>query len=424
MKVKTILVLLGFFVLAANAQNKNAAIVANDAKVLYVTAMYPFSEGLAVVRNNQSFAVIDATGNIVIPFNKFTYNYNRYYPRFTNGMIRIQNERDGKEFYGFINKKAEVVFPIQFRHGVHFQPEGFATGWKYTSNTTWITHVLRKDGTESTLSNYTAANKYRFDWANPEEWKEGQCIILDLKPYLFGFISFTGKIISPVYVAVTPFSEGLAAVSKKDEMGNVKWGFINPKGETVIPFQFSNKPYPFVSGLSLFKPLSMPDYDYAYMDKTGKIVLKIKRKIGPDPTSWSPEAPNDGSSYGIFQGNFAIWGDRYVRDELLLMDKSGVEHSMNAILKKSGYKLLSWNPKIDNERMIVSLENEVTKVRGTGVISTNGEMIIPPVFAQLSFFDPISKLAYAEAQIGNKFVRGYINEKAIFVIVMGEKTGF
>ena len=75
-----------------------------------------------------------------------------------------------------------------------------------------------------------------------------------------GAIDWEGKTVIPV----EPFSEGLAAVSDKNGTG-----FVNRNGEVVIPLQFEEAK-PFSDGLAVVKK---KDGTYAYIDKTGKIVI-------------------------------------------------------------------------------------------------------------------------------------------------------
>ncbi|KQC02623.1 hypothetical protein AQF98_03340 [Pedobacter sp. Hv1] len=403
-------------VFGAHAQQTEPT-VAKDAKILYFTKLYPFHDGLAVVNTQGSAAIIDGTGKIVIPFGKFEYtNNDGPYPRYFNGMIRIKKDQD---YYGFVNTKGVLVFPIEHRKGVNFQNEGFATVWKYKSEWNWTTYVLKKDGTKTMINNYDAQGKKLFEWDDPFKWHLGMSRIVDKDKYLFGYINYMGKIIKPVFEEITDFSEGLAAVSKKDEMGNKKWGFINMNGETVIPFQFSNQPYPFSSGLSLIKPLNMPDYIYGYIDKLGNIVMKIMKENDPYEMSWSPS--ND-ANVGIFFGQYAFWK---MKDPnlLALMDKTGKIKILNDVVKRNGVTIVSWENRINDNMIRVFGYSGAKAIFKVGLIDINGSVIIPPIFNLLNDFDPVSKLAYAEATINNNEVKGYVDSKGIFRMILGKATG-
>lgn len=103
--------------------------------------------------------------------------------------------------------------------------------------------------------------------------KDGKC----------GFIDNTGKwIITPKFQDIQEFSEGLAAAKY-----NSKWGYIDKRGDWVIQPKFNSiicrpeKKYeklPICDGTSNFhEGLAGIQYDLkneAYIDKTGKIIIK------------------------------------------------------------------------------------------------------------------------------------------------------
>ena len=87
----------------------------------------------------------------------------------------------------------------------------------------------------------------------------GYKTLLVEKNSLFGFIDRQGQIvIEPKYKDAHSFSDGLAAVSN-----GKKWGFINLKGDTVIPFRFDDVFDGFNNGLS----------DVTIKDSCGYIVV-------------------------------------------------------------------------------------------------------------------------------------------------------
>ena len=67
----------------------------------------------------------------------------------------------------------------------------------------------------------------------------------------WGFIDKKGNVVIPfVYEGAGAFSEGLAAVRREDRNGDWKSGFIDKKGNEVIPFVY-NEAYVFSEGLAL-----------------------------------------------------------------------------------------------------------------------------------------------------------------------------
>ena len=84
-----------------------------------------------------------------------------------------------------------------------------------------------------------------------------------------GAIDWEGNTVIPfVYLYVDFFSEGMAAV--KDENG---MGFVNRSGALVVPTQFQTT-RAFSDGLAV---VEKKDDTYAYIDKTGKIVIDASK---------------------------------------------------------------------------------------------------------------------------------------------------
>lgn len=93
--------------------------------------------------------------------------------------------------------------------------------------------------------------------------------------------SKTGKEVIPVKylstghndIGINSFSEGLVALLNQDQ----KYGFVNTKGKTVIPFKYASAES-FSEGLAV---VSKAEYDgeyilpgnYGFIDKTGKVVV-------------------------------------------------------------------------------------------------------------------------------------------------------
>ncbi|MDX1959094.1 MAG: WG repeat-containing protein [Leptospiraceae bacterium] len=89
--------------------------------------------------------------------------------------------------------------------------------------------------------------------------------------YLFGFMDTSGKITIPqIYEGVGRFSQGLAPV-KKDGL----WGYINPKGEVIISFQFkSAKPFSDDPILAPAEKNDVGEKAWGYIDTKGNWVVQ------------------------------------------------------------------------------------------------------------------------------------------------------
>lgn len=409
---------------AALAQNQKAGTISPDARsIVHVTALYPFSEGLAILRNGNVYCVINEKTEIVVPYNKYQF-YISDKKGYVNGMCAIIDDNRKK---GFIDKQGKLIFPIQFGFVTPFLKEGIAYAMNYDKKIDAnLLYILNKDGTRILINNRNASGKKIFD-LDPENWSEGLCPIYESKsgPYSRGYLNALGKIAIPFqYIGAQPFSNGLAAVSKKDDFGNVKWGFINKSNQVVIPFQFSNEPYPFTDGISIIKPLNIPDFNYGLIDKTGNVIAKFKTEN--DSEGWHPRmsATDD---FGEFKNGIAPWSQFRTaateKTQLNFMDKTGRNFSFDKNINDAGYEVIQSNYMIQGNKICFYGKDKNGSV-GMGVIDTRGEMIISPVFRHISDFDPVSNLAYAEYQNGSDMIIGYINPQGIFVIVTKEKTGF
>ena len=86
---------------------------------------------------------------------------------------------------------------------------------------------------------------------------------------MFGFIDKSfNEIISPMYSRVWEFSNGLAAVEI-----NKKIGFINEKGELIIPPKFDKVINSFRFG---YAKITLNDKNYL-IDKKGNTFLELKK---------------------------------------------------------------------------------------------------------------------------------------------------
>lgn len=102
-----------------------------------------------------------------------------------------------------------------------------------------------------------------------QSFSEGLAAVPDSNK-LFGFINERGETVIPhKFTNAHEFSEGLAAVADGD-----KWGFIDTTGKWVFKPQFVWGDA-FVDGHSLVRVGTQPDVDYALIDRKGRIKFQI-----------------------------------------------------------------------------------------------------------------------------------------------------
>lgn len=181
-----------------------------------------FSDGMAAVRIGEKWGVIDKTGKMVVPpkYNKIGY--------YREGMADVNIGGQTRFLYGF-----EIT-------------EG---GWGF----------IDKTGKEITPLHYDNVKGFFEGLASVER---------DKKQF---YIDKTGKeVIHAKYNIAYSFQNGLAKVQNS----NRQWGFINAKGEEVIPPAFEDVG-DFSDGLASFQyPYHQQrNHKKGYIDKTGKEIV-------------------------------------------------------------------------------------------------------------------------------------------------------
>ncbi len=158
-----------------------------EIKPVYSEARY-FYGGLAPVKQNGKWGVIDKDGHFVVP-----PTYKDTGPSYNDGLLAV---KDNKNRWGFIDGAGQVVVPLQYKEVSPTFNEGYAA--------------------------------------------------VENDKKLWGFIDKKGNVtIEPQYKAIlTPFSEGLAGVKTID--GN---GYVKPDGTVAFMANY-DRLYPFDEGLA------------------------------------------------------------------------------------------------------------------------------------------------------------------------------
>lgn len=170
---------------------------------------------------------------------------------YTEGLIPVR--KDGK--WGYINLKNETVIPFIFDDAIDSNSTGYTFWWPNLSRFSY---------------GWDFYDPYRQPQQFGHHFSDGLASVY--KDGKWGYINPRGEVIIPFdYDAVRPFSDGLAAVSR-----NGKWGFINTSGEIIIPMKYV-KVLNCVNGLIAVGDKNT-EFVY-YIDKEGNIVTP-KPKAG------------------------------------------------------------------------------------------------------------------------------------------------
>jgi hypothetical protein len=184
-----------------------------------------FYNGVAVVYNEGKFGVINKSGEIIVPL---IYNeISGFNDRFASVI------KDDK--WGVIDNTGEIIIPFEYDKIVRHIGNGF-----FATSTEFPVGLLNEKGEIVLLAEYDWINYFTEDMANIG--KNGKN----------GFINKTGEIvIPPIYEMANDFSDGMAAIGIPDpDVGRplgflsissrTIWGFIDKTGEIVIPPQYDH----------------------------------------------------------------------------------------------------------------------------------------------------------------------------------------
>jgi hypothetical protein len=251
-----------------------------------------FSEGTCIVKSNGKYGVINMKGKEIIPC-----THERIYDCSDGMFLFYTKDENYNYWYGFLDKTGKVAIEPQYKDA-----EGFSDGLA----------LVKKDAKDSWVDDHAFINK------------KGE-IVVDFKTYtrmksfsdglaavnidnddkdVWGYINTKGEVvIAPTYDYTYPFSDGVAIVGKNDKeflidkkgevafipgkdmefleetfseglmpvaKGNslkAKCGFINTKGEEVLPFE-----YDYAEGFIDGEAYVIKDFKFLVIDKKGEVL--------------------------------------------------------------------------------------------------------------------------------------------------------
>jgi hypothetical protein len=205
-----------------------------------------------------------------------------------------------------------------------------------------------------------------------------------------GFIDRTGRVVIPArFYDAGNFSEGLAYVSLGDER---RFGYINQKGRLVISYRFTWAS-DFHGGLAV---VQLSKGKYAYIDKTGKVVLQSNEWLAIDDFSEGLAGVEvEVTDNSVYRG--------YQDRKYGFIDRTGkfiIPPRFNRVQKFSGGMALFF---------------QTGKSHGYGFIDAKGAFVIKPEYADgRSFSEGLAAMAIKSPD-ERKFW-GYINPQGKWII--------
>jgi hypothetical protein len=372
-----------------------------NAAVLDVDELFPFYDGAAIVRKGTSTALINGKGELIFPFNKYVFDG----PSSKNGFFVT---RAYSNEVGFANAKGKFF---------SLEQGGASIYGKYL-------HIISKSNTsEGSVHLFydNEGNKYTIKGYLTSPYKD--LLSEDLMPFgkdnKNGYKNLSDQVVvQPIYRITKLFSDGAAVVSSNNEFGEMKYGFIDTKGNAITELKFSRPPESFTDGLA--KVYYNEPGKYGFINKKGEVVFS--------------EVSSD--QFGPFIHGYSYKSGR----TRTIMDKDLKQYSMPEFFSQFG--IIAEGGTVEfpsNDRVNVNSTYPVTgfsfyngKVVNYGYIFWDDKSAVYGKFRitnkemeSTNEFDKVSGLKYAVYQkslMADDVIEGYINKKGVFMIIKGEKS--
>ena len=321
-----------------------------------------FQEGLALVRLDKSWGLIDEKGKELTKV-----GYTRIGP-YQDGLAivqvgeKVESKKPEKgELFGAIDRSGREVIPVKYSYLAHNGPL-FTAGIGYSDPV------------------YYPRNK-----------------VWDVQPKQFVVLSRQGKELSRPYDLIEGFSEGMAAVNQGQKWGVNRygfseelepglWGYIDSTGREVVPVSLHSAK-PFQEGRALVFRLHSGN-GTVFIDKTGKDISD-RSYGGGHGYSGGVAQLNRNGRWGLVDRNEKVVAD-FFYTEIKPFDSFGL--AAVEMVEQS----LAPNGQIDRKR---------------GAINRNGEVVVP---LRNWFLDPFQPNGFAK--VWGREVVGRVNTRGKVVL--------
>ncbi len=350
-----------------------------------------FSEGLTWIVLNNKVGYMDKTGKIAIK-PRFEKAWD-----FQEGLALVCKVGEGPGYCGYINKNGKYVIISQFVNAMSFS-EGLAAvkmndQWGYIDKTGKFVITPRYNDAVGSFSEGLAKVSIR------TKDQYGEVI------HNWGYIDKTGNfVITSQFSHAGDFSEDFAGACNS----NNKCGYIDKSGNNVIGYQY-DKVEKFSQGLArVAYTSSFGEDQWGYINKEGKIVIKIQFSDAGDYSSNGLARVCEGNQkcgYIDKTGRFVIGTSFNIRNANSFSD--GI-----ALVKVDGYGYIDRNgtfiikPAFNGVGDFSEGLATVTPGDKWGYINRTGKLVIPPQFTNTNDFSE------GLAAVDN----GYIDKTGKFVI--------
>lgn len=381
-----------------------------------------FLNGMSVVRKGELNSIIDKSGNFLIPYTKSNFEL------LGNGnLVKFQGSIQTAYDLEIIDCKT-LKSKFKCKNSIFGDTKLVENG-----------AVVREFESGKILGDFSKISNQKFTFSGQtfqvQTVKSHNFLFSKIAPVKFstrqtsywGFCDYNGKVIvSPVYLEVGDFSEGICAVSKRNQYGEESWGFIDETGKIVIDFLFSHRPHNMHNSIIRFQ--AKESYK-GFLDKNSNLLFKSNFESALGGYEF-----DDMRNSGYNRVNYtSIIRRPPIKDfcEDVAFEGSRFPDGMR-IIDLKGNKVCSFPTNgID---ILSHFTNGLARVEGSfdnsygvgqGMINKKGQIVIPTVFEEIGPFDPETGLSYAIIQQSKQFgqsLSGYVNTKGQFVIIFKPKS--
>jgi hypothetical protein len=400
-----------------------AGSLSKTVKYIECDYMEPFNRGSAIIRNGTSYGLINAKGDFIVPFGKYSgITTDTRDGRLGGNLMETgffyatYKDPAGKPMACFLNAQGKKVLEITNLANVNFQvsiDRKFLLSELKSLSSNSIEEAfvaIAQDGKKFNLShfkNYTKTLETVF--------ADSMLIYGDKigDKILFGFKNLHNKIIvKPSYNMIQPFSDGVAIIGKLDDLGRMRYGIIDKTGKVNLEPIFQNRPHSFSHGISMVQSTAGFE-DRAYVDRYGKVILQHTKDLS------------------VIYGSVRRKVGSYFFSKDAVIDTLGNIQTKANFLKAfrinqytiPGLKAVNFDFDIKSTDGQLHLEFYFSNERMRGIFNLKENKIIYGDFdknenARSLMLDPISNLIYTIVNLPNsKILEGYMNTNGQFTIL-------
>ena len=297
-----------------------------------------FSDGMAKVNRNGLWGFINQNGDEIIPCRYLSaLDFKEGLAAVSIGDLIITENFSfpNNEKYGVINKEGKVVIPFEFKE-IGLYIKGLARASKLENKELW--------GWIDNKGNWTITPKFSdADDFNENGMAKVRIVKKNLKDQYettFGYIDYKGNyIIQPNYSYLGSIKEGLILANYSEDG---KYGFLDIKGRSAIPFNYDNAADFFEDFAIVAKKMINNEYAHGYINKVGYEIIPLEFEDAENFQNGKALVRQNLKLHWINKSGNPINANEYdVVENFILHDKESeikeIERSRFAIVSKNGF---------------------------------------------------------------------------------------